>query len=44
MNTDISNTIRVILRSRPTQNFATKNIVLDSMDNVKLKEQTYYIL
>jgi len=37
MNTENSNTIRVILRSRPTQNFATKNISLDSMDNVKFK-------
>lgn len=35
MNSDKSNAIRVILRSRPTQNFATKNIVLDSIDNVK---------
>lgn len=34
MNTENSNTIKVILRSRPTQNFATKNIVLDAMDNV----------
>ncbi len=34
MSTENSNTIRVILRSRPTQNFATKNIILDSMENV----------
>jgi hypothetical protein len=34
MNTENSSTIKVILRSRPTQNFATKNIVLDSMENV----------
>ena len=34
MNSELSNTIRVILRSRPTQNFATKNIILDSIDNV----------
>lgn len=27
-------TIRVVLRTRPTQNFATKNISLDSIENV----------
>jgi hypothetical protein len=26
--------IRVVLRTRPTQNFATKNISLDTMENV----------
>jgi hypothetical protein len=31
---ETENTIRVVLRTRPTQNFATKNIALDSMDNV----------
>jgi hypothetical protein len=27
--------IRVVLRTRPTQNFANKNIALDNMENVK---------
>lgn len=28
--------IRVVLRTRPTQHFATKNITLDTMENVNL--------
>jgi hypothetical protein len=38
MNTENQNKIRVILRSRPTQHFATKNINLDSLENVNIKE------
>jgi len=38
MNAETSNKIRVILRSRPTQHFATKNINLDSLDNVNYKK------
>jgi hypothetical protein len=29
-----NNTIRVVLRTRPTQNFASKNITLDTLENV----------
>jgi hypothetical protein len=29
-----NNTIKVVLRTRPTQHFATKNITLDSLENV----------
>ena len=42
MNSENQNKIRVILRSRPTQNFATKNISLDSLENVRFKEEFFY--
>jgi len=28
--------IRVVLRTRPTQNFANKNVSLDNMENVNI--------
>jgi hypothetical protein len=28
------NTIQVVLRTRPTQNFASRNITLDNLENV----------
>ncbi len=34
MLSETENTIKVVLRTRPTQYFAAKNIALDSMDNV----------
>jgi hypothetical protein len=37
MSAETENTIRVVLRTRPTQNFASKNLGLDIMDNVKIK-------
>ena len=35
MLSETENTIKVVLRTRPTQHFAAKNIGLDSIDNVK---------
>jgi hypothetical protein len=34
MLSETENTIKVVLRTRPTQYFAAKNISLDSMENV----------
>jgi hypothetical protein len=33
-STETESTIRVVLRTRPTQHFAAKNVTLDGMDNV----------
>jgi hypothetical protein len=35
MMSETETSIRVVLRTRPTQNFATKNIGLDTMDSVQ---------
>lgn len=43
MSAETENTIRVVLRTRPTQNFASKNLALDIMDNVKIKYFPYII-
>ena len=34
MLSETENSIRVVLRTRPTQYFAAKNISLDTIDNV----------
>jgi hypothetical protein len=34
MSNETESNIRVVLRTRPTQNFASKNIALNTLENV----------